>query len=186
MTKREICKRLFDLYNFTFSKVADTSRPDAAELAFKIAGEIRFLLLDLAAPDDHFADAGKMMREEEKKEEPAPAIWSWWDCVFRKNKEAEMGRPCLKEDCRDCNLRPKDTIPVCDVRLNEVKPKAEEKHPGVLAKPGKDGEIEFCWCQKCYAKADVVHDPFGDGENWSYCKTCGVSFRLKRKREEGK
>lgn len=69
----------------------------------------------------------------------------------------------------------------------EEKPKvcAEEKHPGVLAKPGKDGGIEFCWCQKCYAKADVVHDPFGDGEDWSYCKTCGVSFRLKRG-EEGK
>ena len=62
---------------------------------------------------------------------------------------------------------------------------AEEKHPGVLAKPGKDGGIEFCWCQKCYAKSDVVHDPFGDGEDWSYCKTCGVSFRLKRKRGEG-
>lgn len=67
----------------------------------------------------------------------------------------------------------------------EEKPEREEKHPGVLAKPGKDGEIEFCWCQKCYAKADVVHDPFGDGENWSYCKNCGVSFRLKRKRGEG-
>ena len=56
----------------------------------------------------------------------------------------------------------------------------EEKHPGVIAKPGNDGEIEWCWCQKCYAHAAVVHNPFGDGENWSYCKTCGVSFRLKR------
>ena len=62
-------------------------------------------------------------------------------------------------------------------------PKAEEKHPGVIAKPGKDGEIEWCWCQKCYAHAAVVHDPFGDGEDWSYCKTCGVSFRLKRAAE---
>ena len=62
----------------------------------------------------------------------------------------------------------------------EEKPKAEEKHPGVIAKPGKDGEIEWCWCQKCYAQAAVVHDPFGDGENWSYCQKCGVSFRLKR------
>lgn len=61
----------------------------------------------------------------------------------------------------------------------EEKPKAEEKHPGVIAKPGKDGEIEWCWCQKCYAQAAVVHDPFGDGENWSYCQKCGVSFRLK-------
>jgi hypothetical protein len=59
-------------------------------------------------------------------------------------------------------------------------PEAEEKHPGVLAKEGKDGMIEWCWCQKCYAHADVVHDPFGDGEDWSYCKKCGVSFRLKR------
>lgn len=58
--------------------------------------------------------------------------------------------------------------------------KAEEKHPGVLAKLGKDGEIEWCWCQKCYAQAAVVHNPFGDGENWSYCQKCGVSFRLKR------
>lgn len=62
----------------------------------------------------------------------------------------------------------------------EKEPKAEEKHPGVIAKPGKDGEIEWCWCQKCYGAADVVHDPFGDGENWSYCQKCGVSFRLKR------
>lgn len=61
----------------------------------------------------------------------------------------------------------------------EETPKAEEKHPGVIAKPGKDGEIEWCWCQKCYAQADVVHNPFGDGENWGYCQKCGVSFRLK-------
>ena len=61
--------------------------------------------------------------------------------------------------------------------------KAEEKHPGVIAKPGKDGEIVWCWCQKCYEQAAVVHDPFGDGENWSYCKKCGVSFRLKRGEE---
>ena len=66
----------------------------------------------------------------------------------------------------------------------EKDPKAEEKRPGVIAKPGKDGEIEFCWCQKCYAQAAVVHDPFGDGENWSYCKKCGVSFRLKCKERE--
>ena len=62
----------------------------------------------------------------------------------------------------------------------EAEPKAEEKHPGVIAKPGKDGEIEWCWCQKCYAQAAVVHNPFGDGENWGYCQKCGVSFRLKR------
>lgn len=66
----------------------------------------------------------------------------------------------------------------------EEKPEREEKHPGVIAKPGKDGEIEFCWCQKCYEQAAVVHDPFGDGENWSYCKNCGVSFRLKRREGE--
>lgn len=73
-----------------------------------------------------------------------------------------------------------------DLAAPEEVPKAEEKHPGVIAKPGKDGEIEFCWCQKCYAQAAVVHDPFGDGENWSYCKKCGVSFRLKREEEADK
>ena len=67
-----------------------------------------------------------------------------------------------------------------DIAAPKEEPKTEEKHPGVIAKPGKDGEIEWCWCQKCYAQAAVVHDPFGDGENWSYCKKCGVSFRLKR------
>jgi len=60
----------------------------------------------------------------------------------------------------------------------------KEPRPGVLAKPGKDGAIEWCWCQKCYGHAAVVHDPFGDGENWSYCRKCGVSFRLKRREEE--
>lgn len=74
-----------------------------------------------------------------------------------------------------------------DLLLDLAAPEEEEeekKLPGVIAKPGKDGEIEFCWCQKCYAHADVVHDPFGDGENWSYCPKCGVSFRLKRKEGE--
>ena len=66
----------------------------------------------------------------------------------------------------------------------EEQEKKGEARPGVLAKVGKDGAIEWCWCQKCYAHADVVHDPFGDGENWSYCKKCGVSFRLKRREEE--
>ena len=64
--------------------------------------------------------------------------------------------------------------------LKPEEERREEKHPGVIAKPGVDGEIEWCWCQKCYAQAAVVHDPFGDGENWSYCQKCGVSFRLKR------
>lgn len=86
-------------------------------------------------------------------------------------------------------VRNRDASEICDLICSlltdiaapeEEKPKAEEKHPGVIAKPGMGGEIEFCWCQKCYAQAAVVHDPFGDGENWSYCKTCGVSFRLKR------
>ena len=146
MTKREICKRLFDLYNFTFSKVADTSRPDAVELAFKIAGEIRFLLLDLAAP------------EEEDRDPYNTGMHDEYD--LDENGHIKAIHTCENE------------------------PKAEEKHPGVLAKPGKDGEIEFCWCQKCYEQAAVVHDPFGDGENWSYCKKCGVSFRLKRKEGE--
>ena len=84
-----------------------------------------------------------------------------------------------RELCRDAVYDLRDLI--LDLAATETeKPKAEEKHPGVIAKPGKDGEIEFCWCQKCYAQAAVVHDPFGDGENWSYCKKCGVSFRLKR------
>ena len=129
MTKREIFERLQSIRDY--ARVTDTWPHDNAEqqnlhlrnAVEAIAKDLGELLLDLAAPDDHIADAGKMVREE-------------------------------------------------------------EKHPGVLAKPGKDGEIEFCWCQKCYAKADVVHDPFGDGEDWSYCKTCGVSFRLKHKRGE--
>ena len=110
MTKREICKRLLLMHARAVRK------RDVSEICDLICD----LLIDLAAPDDHFADAGK-------KEPP----------------------------------------------------------PGVIAKPGKDGGIEWCWCQKCYGSADVVHDPFGDGEDWSYCKKCGVSFRLKRK-EEGK
>ena len=123
MTKREICERLIDLRDQLASGWKRNDVP-SRELCRDAVYDLRDLLLDLAAPDDHIADPGKMVRED-------------------------------------------------------------EKHPGVLAKPGKDGEIEFCWCQKCYEQADVVHDPFGDGENWSYCKNCGVSFRLKRKREEG-
>lgn len=115
MTKREICeKEMGVLWNALLE--ADGG---ANNIMMSIASVMKDLILDLAAPDDHFADAGK------------------------------------KEPC-----------------------------PGVIAKPGKDGEIEFCWCQKCYGAADVVHDPFGDGENWSYCKNCGVSFRLKRREEE--
>ncbi len=121
MTKREICERLLNIHNRLFHEYAMADGIEDLDLE-GIGKDIGALILDLAAPeapDDHFAGAGKMMREE-------------------------------------------------------------EKDPGVIAKPGKDGEIEFCWCQKCYAQADVVHDPFGDGENWSYCKKCGVSFRLKR------
>ena len=111
MTKREICERLMNLYEGVCREagkegIYSTGR---AKLALRVAGNLRSLLLNLAAPETE-----------------------------------------------------------------------EEKHPGVIAKPGKDGEIEWCWCQKCYAQAAVVHNPFGDGENWSYCKKCGVSFRLKR------
>lgn len=74
----------------------------------------------------------------------------------------------------------------CRAVFGDLAAPEEEKEapPGVIAKPGKDGAIEWCWCQKCYAHAAVVHDPFGDGEDWSYFKKCGVSFRLKRRAEE--
>lgn len=121
MTKREICeKEMGVLWNALLE--ADGG---ANNVMMSIASVMKDLILDLAAPDDHFADAGEMVREE------------------------------------------------------------DEPPPGVLAKPGKDGGIEWCWCNKCYGAADVVHDPFGDGNDWSYCKKCGVSFRLKRG-EEGK
>lgn len=136
MTKREICERLMNLYEGVCRDAGkeESYTTERAKLALRVAGNLRSLLLDLAAPVD---------------EDPAD----------------KLTRRLLGLDEK---AEPKS-----------AEPKAEEKHPGVIAKPGKDGEIEFCWCQKCYAHAAVVHNPFGDGENWSYCKTCGVSFRLK-------
>lgn len=52
MTKREILKRLFDIYNFAVSTSVDKSRQDAADFAFKIGVEIRWLLTDIAAPEE--------------------------------------------------------------------------------------------------------------------------------------
>ena len=56
-------------------------------------------------------------------------------------------------------------------------PKAEEKHPGVIV---DQGGKEPPRCLRCNGEAEIVHNGFGLGEDWIYCKKCGVSFRLKR------
>ena len=55
MTKREICERLMYIRDLTRSGGPAMTRE-----------AILHLLLDLAAPDDHFADAGK--------KEPCPGV----------------------------------------------------------------------------------------------------------------
>ena len=62
MTKREICERLISICEKLTLIFNDTDDPRAVW-----AGEeAREILLDLAAPDDHIADAGKKCREEGK------------------------------------------------------------------------------------------------------------------------
>jgi len=120
-----------------------------------------------------------------------------WNLVEQFKRELRSGAPLIRhyEDQRPALLtavreirEEKEAEARALMFENPWAKKAEdaekEPRPGVLAKPGKDGAIEWCWCQKCYAHADVVHDPFGDGEDWSYCRKCGVSFRLKRREEE--
>lgn len=133
-----------------------------------IPGAVRDFILDLAAPEEE-------MPETEMGDK------AWFNiCPWRHHGKNPLGLECSSLLCPHCVRNPK-------AKEKEKEPKEEEeKHPGVLANPGKNGEIEWCWCQKCYAHAAVVHDPFGDGEDWSYCKKCGVSFRLKRRAEEGK
>lgn len=55
MTKREICERLLAIWEMEPYR-------DTAEA-------IKHLLLDLAAPEDHFVGVGKMVREEKREEE---------------------------------------------------------------------------------------------------------------------
>lgn len=67
MTKREICERLFDIYEFLKRWGTGLSLNDPFEYAQSANAEeflvkarkVRSLIIDLAAPDDHFADAGK-------------------------------------------------------------------------------------------------------------------------------
>lgn len=228
MTKREICERLIAIHNRLFHEYAMADGIEDLDLE-AIGKDIGALILDLVAPDEHFADAGKMMREEEKS--PLAMKWVAVDKSAPCKPCPKCGAPSTKRIdapgyyCEPCgagfeaeeppvliyeDIGEKTPCPKCGEPAYQIKnkpgvfhckrchglvctakgepkreePEAEENHPGVIARPGKDGEIEFCWCQKCYEQAAVVHDPFGDGENWSYCKTCGVSFRLKRGEEE--
>ena len=80
MTNREICERLMEIRDY--ARVTDTWPHDNAaqqnlhlrNAVEAIAKDLGELLLDLAAPDDHFADAGKMMREEEKSAKEPPVL----------------------------------------------------------------------------------------------------------------
>lgn len=65
MTKREICERLLNIHNRLFHEYAMADGIEDLDLE-AIGKDIGVLILDLAAPDDHFADLGKMMREEER------------------------------------------------------------------------------------------------------------------------
>lgn len=172
MTKREICERLIILYadvNSLQTQIGAWNEPlDDAER------DIRKAILDLAAPEEKEAPR----RAIGKKEDVPHRDWLDYDFI---------GPVCENCGVRTYKVKHKDVFacPICFKHRGaftaapKEEPKAEEKHPGVIAKPGKDGEIEWCWCQKCYAQAAVVHNPFGDGENWGYCQKCGVSFRLK-------
>ena len=154
MTKREICERLMSIHNSVMF-ASNGSGDIGGSPCYGVGNAIRELILDIVA-------------REEEREADAPETEmgdkAWYEiCPWRRPGKNNIGLECSPLLCSQC------------VR----NPKAEEKHPGVIVKPGKDGEIEFCWCQKCYAQAAVVHDPFHDGENWSYCQKCGASFRLK-------
>ena len=179
MTKREICERLMNIHNRLFHEYAMADGIEDFDLE-EIGKDIGSLLLDIAAP-------------EEAKEEPKLAMWSWWDCIFKKDKET--GRPCEKEDCRECNLRPKGTIPVCDVHLLKKSaapeeeapkaeaPKAEEPKPEAVKEDAPlikvDGKAPRGWCPKCGAPMFKKYDcddyfcpackiTLRKGSNWSY------------------
>lgn len=181
MTKREICERLIDLRDEALNSLGQR----------RVAIALRDLILDLAAPEEEEPRHAQCVERNPvspfDRLIPAGDVFAVYRCPICGEFSAKP-TASGKLYCKKCN---EEIDPACfhrpPVAAPETeKPKAEEKHPGVIAKPGKDGGIEWCWCQKCYAQAAVVHNPFGDGEDWSYCQKCGVSFRLKRGEGEEK
>lgn len=77
MTKREICERLLAIWEMEPYK--------------NTAEAIKHLLLDLAAPEEHFADAGKMVREEE-----APPLFIYND-EDQKRPCPQCGQLCVRD-----------------------------------------------------------------------------------------
>lgn len=198
MTKREICERLMEIRDY--ARVTDTWPHDNAEqqnlhlrnAVEAIAKDLGDLLLDLAAPEEEDRDPYDTGMHDEYDLDENGHIKAIHTCENEPKPEPKskfpIGHP-LHMSTEEMKAADTALFTQTGGRMGKdwrnAEERREEEHPCVIAKPRKDGVIEWCWCQKCYAQADVVHDPFGDGNDWGDCKKCGVSFRLKHKREEG-
>lgn len=106
MTKREICERLLEI-------LVQRGGYEAHIAAYQ---DLRNLILDLAAPDDHFADVGKMVREEEKHEADAPETElgdkAWYEiCPWRIRGKSPFGVECSPLLCSHCARKPQKKEP---------------------------------------------------------------------------
>ena len=155
MTKREIFERLLSAYAI--------AKNNAEAFASRHNDEIRDtlcdIILDLAVPVE------------------GRDVWSWYDCPCRDKN----GRKCDKTDCRECHVRPANTIPSCDWHPEEqveVPYKGVEK---IVDPTGKNPTWYKCPFCLSYTITKTFRDIAGylDGT----CDHCGRTFTLT---EEGK
>lgn len=85
MTKREICERLMEIRD----------QSSAGHLGpVGIRDALRDLILDLAAPDEHFASVGKMM--EKRREEEMPPLFTYTG-EDQKRPCPQCGQLCVRD-----------------------------------------------------------------------------------------
>lgn len=84
MTNREICERILEIL----------VQRGGYEAHIAVYQDLRSLLLDLAAPDEHFAAAGKMMGK--KHEEETPPLFTYTD-EGQKSRCPQCGQLCVRD-----------------------------------------------------------------------------------------
>lgn len=182
MTKREICERLMDIYELEICErlmriYDDTKTFKVAEFD-QVAADIKHLILDLAEPDDHIADADKKvvygLDEGDPKGDESVIIAkksgdkAWYDiCPWRIPGKNEIGVECSPLHCSQCVRKPESP---------EVPYKGVEKIVDPTGKNPTSYKCPFC---NSYTITKTFRDIAGylDGT----CDHCGRTFTLEDK-----
>lgn len=171
MTNREIFKRLQNIREY--ARVTDTWPHDNAaqqnlhlrNAVEAIAKDLGDLLLDLAAPVEHFADAGKMMREEDGDK-------AWYNiCPWRIRGKNNIGLECSPLLCSQCVRKPEPQ---------------KTSYPGgekIVDPTGKNPTFYKCpFCSAFTITQNGTTCITGDPEG--KCSQCGKVFMLLGERKE--